>query len=110
MVKGNGIMKSFKDIRENHVLSEANMVIVVPIDYDPFSKKGQSVAMKLLDMETFPMDYSKDRRMALAGEPKKLEKSLKALGKSSDEIKALMKSAVKHTGNEKFVRGKTFKN
>lgn len=103
-------MKKFKDIRESLTLSEANMVVVVPIDYDPFNKKGQSMAMKLLDMDVFPLDYSKDRRMALAGEPKKLEKALKSMGKSSADIKSLMKTAVKHTGNEKFVRGKDFKN
>jgi Sec-independent protein translocase protein TatA len=48
--------------------------------------------------------------MALAGEPKKLEKALKSMGKGSADIKSLMKTAVKHTGNEKFVRGKDFKN
>ena len=105
---------NFFQLRES--LQEApEQVIVFKAPFQLFDKDGKSFQFELPQKyKTSVAASSNDRFLAIAGDPKNLEKMLKTdpMLKGKVDVDTIMKGAVKFTGKEKFGRNKgaNFKN
>ena len=135
------LFAKFKSVKESIDLDELHAQAIVVEELDAFH--GQAIAAELLEAVpstvvafeapfaiftkeagsfffNLPTKYkvakvadSSDRHVAIAGEPKNLEKMLKdPIFDGKLDVEAIMKDAVKFTGKERFPRekGKNFKN
>lgn len=89
-------------------------VVVFEAPFALFSKEAGSFFFNLpTKYKVAKVADSNDRHVAIAGEPKNLEKMLKdPIFDGKLDVEAIMKDAVKFTGKERFPRekGKNFKN
>ena len=100
-------MKSFKEIRK--LFEQPSTVITFAVPFQLFDKAGKSFTFDLSkDWNVSSVASSNDRHIAIAGEPKDLQKLLKGhpMLKGKVDAAAIMQGAVKFTGKEKFGRGK----
>lgn len=102
-------MKDFFDLRENSLQEQPSSVIVFQAPFQLFDKAGKSFSFNLpKDYKVAKVADSNDRHLAIAGEPKDLEKLLKThpMLKGKVDAASIMKNVKKFTGKEKFGRGK----
>ena len=107
---------NFFQLREAlSLLERPSTVIVFKVPFAPFDKQGSQFRADAPEKyKTNIAAASNDRFLAIAGEPNDLEKMLKTepLFKGKVDVAAVMKTARKFTGKEKFGRqkGKNFTN
>ena len=104
-------MKDFFKLRENNrnnLLEQPSTVIVFQAPFQLFDKAGKSFSFNLSKYNVTKVADSNDRHLAIAGEPKDLEKLLKThpMLKGKVDVAGIMKAKRKFTGKEKFGRGK----
>ena len=108
-------MNFFKLREKLSLLEQPSTVIVFKVPFAPFDKQGSRFSATAPEKyKTNVQAASNDRFLAIAGEPNDLEKMLKTepLFKGKVDVAAVMKTARKFTGKEKFGRqkGKNFTN